>query len=309
VWKLVSADAKVWALPTDGGPMAMMYRKDVLDRHQISVPTTWPEFAAAARKLHAADPTAYLANFPPADTGPFFGLAWQSGARPFTVKSRTDLKFSLNDASAKKLVQFWQPLISDGVVSVDPDFTDQWFKGMSSGKYAIWFVGAWGPYFLTTSAKDTAGKWRVAQIPQWTAGANESGYWGGSSLAVVKGSKAAAAGAAFIQFLTTDPEAYGLFVNKLHQYPVTTATLGDPAFVDNADPFYGGQKVNQVLAKISQGVATDFQWSPVDEFVSSSITDTFGKAVAAKGDLSRGLDAWQKAVVDYSKKQGFTVEG
>ena len=43
------------------------------------------------------------------------------------------------------------------------------------------------------------------------------------------------------------------------------------------------------------------------EFAYSSGNDTFGAAVAAKGDLAAGLDAWQAALVDYAKQQGFTV--
>jgi multiple sugar transport system substrate-binding protein len=33
-----------------------------------------------------------------------------------------------------------------------------------------------------------------------------------------------------------------------------------------------------------------------------------GKAIADKGDLSAGLDAWQKSLVSYGKQQGFTVK-
>jgi multiple sugar transport system substrate-binding protein len=309
VWKRVTGDGKVWALPTDGGPMGMLYRADILDKHGIAVPTTWTEFADAARKLHTADPNAYLTNFPPTDTGSYFGLAWQAGSHPYTVKSRTELTIGLNDAGAKKLVEFWQPLIDEGVVSVDADFTDQWFKGLSSGRYASWLTGAWGPYFLTTSAADTAGKWRVAQLPQWTAGANESGYWGGSSLAVVNGSKSAAAAAGLIQFLTTDPQSTQITADKQHQYPVTTALLSDTTFLDKADPFYGGQKVNQVFAKIGEGVNQNFNWGPLEEYVASSVSDTLGKVITAKGNLTAGLDAWQQSVVAYGKKQGFTIQG
>jgi len=62
-------------------------------------------------------------------------------------------------------------------------------------------------------------------------------------------------------------------------------------------------------AQISTTVDTDWQWLPFMEFAYSSGNDTFGAAVAAKGDLSAGLDAWQAALVDYAKQQGFTVNG
>jgi len=33
----------------DSGPMALFYNKDVFDKYKIAVPTTWTEYAAAAR--------------------------------------------------------------------------------------------------------------------------------------------------------------------------------------------------------------------------------------------------------------------
>jgi multiple sugar transport system substrate-binding protein len=83
--------------------------------------------------------------------------------------------------------------------------------------------------------------------------------------------------------------------------------LEDPAFSDLAPKFYGGQKVNEEFAAISATVDTKFEWLPYMDFAYSSFTDTFGKEVAAKGDLAAGLDAWQKALVDYGTQQGFTV--
>ena len=32
-------------------------------------------------------------------------------------------------------------------------------------------------------------------------------------------------------------------------------------------------------------------------------------AIAEKGDLAAGLDAWQDALVSYGEEQGFTVNG
>lgn len=46
---------------------------------------------------------------------------------------------------------------------------------------------------------------------------------------------------------------------------------------------------------------------PYMEFAYSSFSDTLGKTIADKGDLSAGLDAWQKTLVDYGTQQGFDV--
>ena len=54
---------------------------------------------------------------------------------------------------------------------------------------------------------------------------------------------------------------------------------------------------------------TDWQWLPFMEFAYTNFNETFGAAVAAKGDLSAGLDAWQDAIVAYANQQGFKVSG
>lgn len=308
-WGQVSQDGKVFGIPQDTGPMGLLYRKDLFDKHGITVPQTWDEFATAARKLHAADPNVYLTNFPATNTAPLFGLGWQAGARPFSVASREEVGISLTDDRLKKVADYWTPLIRDGIVSTDPDFTDQWFKGLSSGKYASWIGAAWGPVLMQSAAKATAGKWRAAPLPQWTAGENKAGNWGGSVSSVLKSTKSPAAAAAFAQFLNTDPESTRTFATKQFLYPATKALLADPTFVGQESAFYGGQKVNEVFARISTGIATDFQWSPFQDYVNSAANDTVGRAVAGKQELTGGLTAWEQAVVGYAKKQGFTVTG
>jgi len=48
--QVTGANGEVWAIPQDTGPMGMLYREDIFAAHGISVPTTWDEFADAARR-------------------------------------------------------------------------------------------------------------------------------------------------------------------------------------------------------------------------------------------------------------------
>ena len=59
-WKDVSVGDAVYGAPVDGGPMGMIYRKDIFDQYGITPPTTWTEYEAAAQKVKDAG-------------GPFFG--------------------------------------------------------------------------------------------------------------------------------------------------------------------------------------------------------------------------------------------
>jgi multiple sugar transport system substrate-binding protein len=301
------ANGEIWAYPQDTGPMGMLYRKDILDKHGIAPPKTWDEFAAAARKLHAADPTVYLTNIPGNDPAEWLGLLWQAGAKPFATTGADSVTLKLNDETSKKVANYWGGLIKEGAVSADPDFNDQWYQGLNRGKYAIWLTAAWGPVFLTGSAKSTSGKWRAAPLPQWAAGSSVSGNWGGSTTAVLKGTKNPIAAAKFAEFLNTDPASTAMFATEQFLFPATKSTLTDPAFAQQKPDFYGGQTVNQTFAEVSQTVDSHFQWPPFLDKAYSDWNETVGKSFADKGDTGAALDEWQSRITTYAKNQGFKV--
>src|SRR4051794_25163953 len=189
-WTQVSGpNGEVWAIPQDTGPMGMLYRKDIFDQYGIQVPTTWDEFAAAARKLHAANPEVYLTNFSSSQPAAWHGLLWQAGGKPYVLSGKSTIAIHVNDAPSKKLAAYWGGLAKEGVVGIEPDFTDPWFAALNTGKYATWLTAAWGPVFLSGSAKSTAGKWRAAPLPQWDASKPGSGKRGGSTTPGVAGAE------------------------------------------------------------------------------------------------------------------------
>jgi len=306
--QVTGQDGQVWAIPQDTGPMGMLYRQDIFDKHGITPPKTWAEFADAARKLHAADPNVYLTNLASSGSGVWMGLAWQAGAKPFEYSGGEKIGVSVNDETSQKLADYWGGLVKDGVVSTDPDFTDQWYQGLNQGKYATWLTAAWGPVFLSTSAKDTSGKWRAAPLPQWNAGENKAGNWGGSTSAVIKTTKNPIAAAKFAEFLNTDAESAMMLATQQFLFPPTKSTLANPTFVGQKPEFYGGQQVNEIFAQISGTVSTEFQWPPFMDQASNDWNETVGKSFADKSDTGVALDQWQERVTSYAKSQGFTVK-
>ncbi|NUR72349.1 MAG: sugar ABC transporter substrate-binding protein, partial [Hamadaea sp.] len=72
-------------------------------------------------------------------------------------------------------------------------------------------------------------------------------------------------------------------------------------------PYFGGQKVNEVLAQAASGVVTGWSYLPFQVYANSIFNDTVGKAYVSNTTLADGLKAWQDASVKYGKEQGFTV--
>ena len=307
-WSLVSRGDTVYGIPQDSGPLGLLYRDDILKANNIATPTTWADFATAAEKLHTADPSTYLTNIPSSNGSAFLGLFQQAGANPFAYDGKKTVNVNLDSAAGKKVVDYWSKLISEKAVSTDPDFTDNWYQGLASGKQASWIAAAWGPSFLQGTAADTSGKWRAAELPQWTAGEHASGIVGGSADSVLASTKHPIQAAVFTQWLNHDKESTLDFAVKQFFFPTTTATLKDSQFTDQAYPFYGGQQVNKIFASISSNITGEFGALPFMDYVYDSFNTTLGKAMADGGTgMDAGLTAWQDAVVKYAKSQGFTV--
>ena len=308
VWKQGVVNDKILAIPQDSGPMGNLYREDILTAAGVTKPpATWADYKAAAKAVREKT-TSYISNMAPGQGAGWLGLLWAAGVKPFAYDGDKGVTINVNSPEAKKVMAYWQDMIQNDLVSTDPDFTDAWYQGLNRGKYAGWLTAAWAPVFLSGAAADTSGKWRAAPLPQWDASKPASGNQGGSADAVLKGSKNPIAAYELAKWINNAQEPALLFATKQHFFPTAVSVLKDTKFVDDKPDFYGGQKVNELFAGISDTVDPDWQWLPFMEFAYSSGNDTFGAAVGAHGDLAAGLDSWQKALVDYATQQGFTVK-
>jgi multiple sugar transport system substrate-binding protein len=310
VWKQVSPNKKtVWAIPQDSGPLGMLYRQDIFQQYGLSVPKTWAQFAADAIKLHKANSSDYLADFPVNDGGALFGMIWQTGAKPFAVNGHT-VKIDLTSAPIMRWAKFWGNLITAGDIAAQPDFETSWYTALTNGTYASMTpAAAWAPVFLEGVAKSTSGSWRAALTPQWSAkGAPINGNWGGSTTAVTVQSKNPKQAAEFATWLNTNSASTSEFANKQSLYPTLKSLASSPSYANAQVAFYGGQEVNKLFAKASSEVNPSFQFSPFQLEVYTVLQDQLGAASQGKESFVKAMDNTQATVVAYAKQQGFTVK-
>src|SRR5690606_13258389 len=138
-WGSVHAGSGVYGLPMDSGPMALFYNKDVFDKHGIEVPATWDEYVAAAEKLHAADPGAYITS-DTGDAGFTTSMIWQAGGKPYTVDGTT-VGIDFTDPGTRKFTETWQKLVDGKLVAPVTGWTDAWYKGLGDGTIATLVIG------------------------------------------------------------------------------------------------------------------------------------------------------------------------
>ncbi|WP_424556233.1 ABC transporter substrate-binding protein [Streptacidiphilus pinicola] len=308
IWKQVTLGTNaVYAIPQDSGPLMFYYRTDLFKKYGLTVPTTWDQFKADAEKLRAEDSSKYLTTFSANDAGLFAGLAQQAGAQWWTT-SGSSWKVSLDDAATQKVASFWGGLVKEGAIDNQPMYTPAWSKALDDGTQIAWVSAVWAPGVLSSSAPSGKGKWAMAPLPQWTAGQNVTGSWGGSSTAVSADSKNKAAAAQFALWLNTDPQAVAALVKDSYVYPAATdaqtggALATAPDYLSNQPDFY------TQAAKIAATTAPA-AWGPNVNTAYSAFKDAFGKAAQNRTDFLTALNTVQQTTLADMKTQGFTVSG
>ena len=105
-WKDVSVGDGVYGAPIDGGPMGMIYRKDIFDKYGITPPTTWAEYEAAAQKVKDAGGPSF-GDFPANQPAYATALLSQNGSQPFTYEPGDGGKIGidLNSDFSKKVLE------------------------------------------------------------------------------------------------------------------------------------------------------------------------------------------------------------
>src|SRR5437868_6886082 len=299
-WKQVSIGNAVYAIPQDGGPMALFYREDIFKKYNLPVPTTWAQYADDAAKLHAAAPNVYITDFPPRQPGQFTGYIWQNGGQLFTTSGQS-WKVSINSPQALQVASYWQDLIDKKLVKTEPDFTNAWFNDLQTGTLATWFSGAWGQGTIKQNAPQTSGKWRVAPLPQWQAGQNISSNWGGSSTAVFKSTKHPKEATEFAEWISNNEKSAETEVKGGAQ-PCLLSALNSST-MNRPQPFFANQVINNVFKQSAGQVDTSFHWGPTMNQVTTDMSDNFANAINGKGTLTDALNATQQSTLTFMKKQ------
>jgi multiple sugar transport system substrate-binding protein len=304
-WGQVSfnEDDSVYAIPQDSGPMAMFYRADLFEANGIAIPTTWEEYAAAAEQVRATG--AYITNFSQGDINQFAGLVWQAGGTWFG-NDGDNWNVDLTGEESVMVADYWQDLIDRDLVSTVPAWTTEWDNAYNTGAAWTWNSAAWGANSIASGAPDTAGKWAVSASPQWEAGDEASGNWGGSSTAVFTGSEHPYEAAQFALWLNSSSESLTMLNEAANLYPAAVEGLDLPVLKEGVE-FYGDQPIYDVFAEASGQVSADFVWGPTMTQTYNDVSDGFKAAVSGQGTLSEALTEGQTSTIDALKAQSIPV--
>ncbi|WP_129336589.1 ABC transporter substrate-binding protein [Cellulomonas endophytica] len=300
---------RVHAVPQASGPVGQFYRKDVFDELGLAAPTTWDEYYAAAKAIRASSPDRYIAAFAYNQAPWLIALAQQSGAQWFTVEGDS-WKVDLTDPDTQRMAEFWQRLVDEDLVKVEPDLSNEWYADLQAGNVVSWMSGSWAAAILEGNAPDTAGTWAAAEMPQWTAGEHVSASWGGGSANVVlQGSAHVAEAAEFALWLNSDPASVSILNSVGAGWPAVADHSAIESLQDDPDTFafFGGQNIYDTFAVADANVDTSWKWPPLVSTLYSSLTDNVKASVDGGTPLVDAFAATEEDMVAALDAKGINV--
>lgn len=303
-WQQGEFNGGTYAIPQASGPMALYYRTDLFKKYGLKPPVTWADYAKAAAVIKRKDPAARIGTFPPANSQWFIALAWQAGAHWFGAADKWSV--NIDDPATQKVAAYWDDLRKRDLIFTMQDVQTGWYKAVHDGKIVSWVGPQWGDALLKGNAPNTAGKWRVAPMPQWDPKHEAASNWGGSSSAVMRGTEHPREAMEFAVWLNTDKASINDLIEGGYGWPAAANAFKGSA-LDKADPFFGGQRYNDVFADADKHIDTRWKWSPTMMSLIDNLNAGFTGATTSGGSFQQTVRAAQPIAVRDMRRKGLQV--
>jgi cellobiose transport system substrate-binding protein len=296
-WKYQQGVAKdgTWiGYGTDIGPLAMCYRKDMLEAAGMATDdasvkgyfATWDSFFAAGDQFvskaggkawYDSNSQVFNAMQNQLDVG------YVTKDDKLALESNPDIKKNFDQVTAAG---------NRGQTAKLAAFSPEWNTGFKQGAFATKTCPSWMLGVVKEQAgPENAGKWAVTD-----AFPNGGGNWGGSFLAVPKQSqhpKEAAELAAWLTAPEQQIKAFGVTGN----FPSQVDALDAPELLEPTNDYFG-VKAGQLFATMAQKVAKAQYKGPGDGKIQENAMSPALQAVEQGKSAEEG---WQQAV-DAAKK-------
>nr|WP_249306287.1 extracellular solute-binding protein [Lederbergia citrea] len=293
-WKwqqALSSDGKnLLGLPTDIGPMAMVYRTDIFE--EAGLPTdpeeitkliqTWDDFIKVGKEIRAKTDNAMITSAKDL----FLVIEGQGTEKYWDEKG--DLIVETNP-QIKKAYEYAAKAVEEKITADIEVGTPEWSAALEKGDFAVQFAPAWR--LGSIKETDSSRKWNIALMPEG------SGNVGGSFLTIPKESENQEEAYKLIKWLLSPEQQLVTFKNS-GNFPSTPGIYDDSAIQDSTDEFFNGASVGKIYAEAAKKV-TYVKEGPESLLVSTIVTDAVTRV--EKGQESPEK-SWESAMKELERQ-------
>ncbi|MGL3149121.1 ABC transporter substrate-binding protein [Microbacterium sp. A82] len=244
----------VVGLPQDVGPLVYFYNAAEFEALGLDAPANIEELTADS--VTAAAAGKYLTAFSPDEATHW--LAAQSAAAGDTWFSTEGDEWVVNaeGEGSQTVAAFWQNLLDTNQTLKADRWGEPFTIALNDGSLIGHIGAAWEAGFLLDSLDGTPaeGQWRIAQLPDFGAGAM-TGPDGGSGVAVLKGCEYPAEAMEYNNWFNTQ-------IDDLSSQGLVVAAEGTPETSEKMLRQFGDQDVLAELATATANMNPDFPYAP-----------------------------------------------
>ncbi|MCW2930101.1 MAG: putative transporter substrate-binding protein [Actinomycetia bacterium] len=285
-----------YCLRNDIAQVVLWYNKTLMDKWGYQVPTTWEQYQALGEEVAKQHPGYVIGSI--GDTNSQESYFWSSQCPAQELVGNNTLKVDLSSPDCTRMANLLDPLIADKSVATQGFFT----QGFNGSKVLMSVGPSWqGQYLYNSAFKVPAGEMAAAAPLKWAGqSATYTGNVGGGIWMISSHSTNIKAATALTEWLTTSTSVLASAPTYPAYVPGAKAWLANPANKD-----YFAADVTNVFIDAANEVWTG--WSNTKFSDATPWSNTVLPALTAGKSLSAALPAWQTAIVNEAKSEGYTV--
>jgi arabinosaccharide transport system substrate-binding protein len=281
----VTYGGHVYGLPHDVHPVLLIYNDTIWKSVGVDVAAvkTWDEFFEASKKLTAKKVKGKSEHF----------------ALPYGNDGLNNTMFMVWQTSGTQILDD-----SGKPTFTSPEFTGfvkKWMEWQKTGAFTAWDWGNFAALLANgTLCSYTSPDWwvpqvnnaskkyqfRVRELPTYKDGGATTASWGGSFLAIPRGTKDAARIYGIIEYMQYDKDSLVARWETTSMLP-PFAEVWDNAAFKKADDRFGGQKLGELMAGAAKKMPTvksgDVFWDAINDFTASYTEIASGKKTVEEG--------------------------
>ena len=295
-WTQATQNGRIYAFPWDAGPMALFYRRSVLQQAGINPNSikTWADFYKAGLTLkQKTGLPIWLQSKSQNDARFFEDLLWQRGLGYVDAKGRVVL-----DKNPKILatLQFLGKMWNAGILGDTAEWTDPWYSTINDGKVGTLPMAVWmGTFLKSWLAPKTSGDWGVLPLPAWTKNGVRTANDGGSALAIFKSSPNFNAAWQYIQWHLGRADVQARMYAQSDIFPSLETAWRSP-YMRQADPYYGGEKDRLTFESLAKQIPVAYIYSSDYEQMDSLMSTELQKYALGKETAQQALQNAASAI-------------
>ena len=288
-----------YCMRNDIAQVMLWYNKTLMDKWGYQVPTTWQQYQDLGLKVAKEHPGYLVGSV--GDTNSQESYLWSSQCPAFQLVKPGTLRVNLQDGNCTRMSNLLDSLISAKAVSTE-GFFSQGFAKSSGSKVLMAYGPSWyGQYLFNAAFKTPVGQISAAAPLTWPGETTPStGNVGGGTWMVSSHSANLKASTDLVTWLTTSDANQANAPTYPAYVPAAKTWLANPT---NAK--YFATDISGVFQQAANEVWTG--WSNTKFSDATAWSSVVLPALTAGKSLTATLPAWQTAISDEAKANGYTV--